>query len=100
MKTQAKIQTHLSGSLAKFALLIEPYPWLSRFWDWHKKSCNIEALEKAMGGMSHGERILAQFFLSLWTRENHGFDMLEAASTLDCEECVMISAWLTEPFWP
>ncbi|MCF6256185.1 MAG: hypothetical protein L3K25_07770 [Gammaproteobacteria bacterium] len=90
----------LSTSQAQFALLIDKFPRFSKYWDWTKRECNIEALNDEMGVMSHGERILAQFFLSVWTHENQRFDILEAAGTLDQNGRQAIIDWLTDPFWP
>ena len=97
---KAETQIRLSTSQRQFASLIEPYSWLSKYWDWEKKECDTEALNKVLGVLSHGERILAQFFLSVWLHENQDFDFLDAASVLDQEDRQMISAWITEPFWP
>jgi len=100
MVSQVNIQTQMSASQARFALLIEPFPWLSKYWNWKNKECDIDTLKDAMCVMSHGERILAQFYLSVWTHNPYGFDLLEAASILDQEDRQIISNWLSEPFWP
>nr|WP_247595141.1 hypothetical protein [Salmonella enterica] len=49
--------------------------------------------------MSHGEAVLARFFLSLWNGSNAGFDLVEAAG-LDDRERQLIARWLADPFWP
>ncbi len=50
--------------------------------------------------MSHGECVLAKFFLFVWTQNNHAFDIVEAASVLDQPDRQVIIDWLTNPFWP
>ena len=91
----------LSKSQLRFATLIEPYPWLEKYWRWGdgEYDCDTKSLDKDIGVMSHGERVLAQFFLAVWTGKNKGFDILEAASVLDVSDREMIAGWLAEPFW-
>ena len=84
----------------KFAELLNHYQYLKPFWNWEKKECDIDALTKRISTISHAEAIIAKFFLSLWTHENHGFDIFEAVSTLDDEDLAMINHWMNAPFWP
>lgn len=91
---------NLSPSQARFALMIDQYPRFSKYWNWEKRECDIDRLNEAMGVMSHGERILAQFFLSVWKNNNQSFDLLDAASVLDLPERKIIIEWLRDPFWP
>ena len=98
MSSTATNVIKLSPTQALFALMIEPFPRLSAYWNWEHRTCDTEALDDAMGIMSHGERILAQFFLSLWTHNSRGFDMFEAASVLDQEWRQVIVDWLADPF--
>jgi len=65
-----------------------------------KKECDIDLLEKHMKTFSHGERILPQFFLSVWIHNNYSFDLFEAASVLDEESRAVIVSWLISPFYP
>ena len=90
----------LSSGQAQFADLIQSFPWLEKYWDWDKRECAYETLKENMGVMSHGEQIIAQFFLGVWTHKDEGFDILEAASVLDRETRQLITGWLVEPFWP
>ncbi len=54
-----------------------------------------------MGAMSHGEKIMAQFALAVWNGRNEdGFDITEAAATLDDKRRKLIASWLLDPFWP
>ncbi|ERK05609.1 hypothetical protein L580_3319 [Serratia fonticola AU-P3(3)] len=84
----------------RFYNLIAEYPRIAAFWDWQNKSVDIDALELAIATMSHGEQILAKFFLSVWLGKNSGFDVIEAASALDVKKRAIIANWLMSPFWP
>ena len=94
------MSSNLSSGQAQFIILLEHFPRLTAYWDWDKRECDYEALKDNMGAMSHGEKIIAQFLLGIWTHNDHEFDILEAASVLDRETCQLISDWLMEPFWP
>jgi hypothetical protein len=92
----------LSSGQAQFAALIQSFPWLAkyRYWDWDKRECAYETLKENMGVMSHGEQIIAQFFLGVWRHNDQEFDILEAASVLDRETRQLITGWFVDPFWP
>lgn len=91
---------NLSPGQARFALLIDPYPKFSVYWDWAKKECNPEAIKNALPSMSHGEQIMLKFFLSVWLHKDQGFDFIEAANILDDEQVRVVTEWMAEPFWP
>jgi len=84
----------------KFISLLEHFPRLTAYWDWDKRECDYETLKENMDTMSHGEKIIAQFLLGVWTHNDHDFDILEAASVLDRDARKVITDWLMEPFWP
>lgn len=90
----------LSSGQAKFALMIEPYPRISVYWNWEARECAPEAIELALPSMSHQEQIMMMFFWSVWTHENKGFNFIEAASILDSEHMEIITNWMNNPFWP
>ena len=76
-------------------------PRLKDYWDWERGACHVEALCDDMGTWSHGERIMAQFALAVWQGRNDlGFDLIEAARTLNEQDRAVIEEWLAEPFWP
>jgi len=100
MNTNNFTHINLSQEQAQFAVMIDSFPWLSKFWNWEKRECDIDLLEKQMQSFSHGERILAQFFLSVWTHENHSFDLFEATSVLDKKNREVIIDWVANPFYP
>ena len=98
--SQTTRSLELSSGQAQLAALIQSFPWLAKYWDWDKRECAYETLKENMGVMSHGEQIIAQVFLGVWTHKDHEFDILEAASVLDIETRQLITDWLMDPFWP
>jgi len=94
------MSSNLSSGQAQFKNLLEHFPRFAPYWNWDERECAYETLKENMGAMSHGERIIAQFLLGVWTHNDHDFDILEAASVLDAEACQLIADWLMEPFWP
>lgn len=97
--TSTKV-TSLTRMQEKFFSLLSTFPHIETFWDRDSSEVNVDALQNAMGGMSHGERVTAAFMLSVWTGNNHQFDMIEAAACLDPEWRAVIVEWLRDPFWP
>lgn len=91
---------NLTPEQARFADLLAPYSRFSGYWDFEQRECREDALRSGLHAMSRSERQLALFFLSLWTGQDEGFDMLEAASVLDGRERKLLIGWLTDPFWP
>lgn len=47
MSPHAINSINLSPGQARFALLIEPYPKYSEYWNWEKKECDPDAIEAA-----------------------------------------------------
>lgn len=91
----------LTPEQRRFKSLLDGYPFLRPYWDFSTRSCRIEELQESMRVFAHGERILGQFFLGLWSGSNaSAFDMFEAAQTLDPSDAAMLAEWLQEPFWP
>lgn len=99
--TPLSIKTiNLSQGQARFALLIEPYPKFSVYWNWENKECDPDAIANAIPSMSHGEQIMLIFFWSVWLHQDKGFDLIEAASVLDKEYMKIVTDWMIDPFWP
>ena len=91
----------LSESQHLFFELLARAPWLTPYWNMEERACHIDRLEGAMGSWSHGEQILARFFVMVWFGQNRmDFDLLDAASVLDHPQRILIVHWLSEPFWP
>ena len=100
MNTNSINNINLSSGQANFALLIEPFPRFSQFWNWQKAECDPDAIKNALPAMSHGEQIMMTFFWSVWTHQNKEFDFIEAASILDNTDMKVITDWMNDPFWP
>jgi hypothetical protein len=51
--------------------------------------------------MSHGEQIMARFFVAVWLGENRfDLDLVDAAATLDDTHRQLIVDWLAKPVFP
>lgn len=95
------ITKYLNDEQKRFYDLIVTYPRIASFWDWEKREVNIEQITTAIPAMSHGEQLLANFFVSLWLgKSTWGADVIEVAAELDNKERMMIANWLVAPFWP
>ncbi len=91
----------LTPEQKQFVELLERWPRLLSFWDFNVCECNVAALEEQLGGMSHGERILAQFYLDIWLRDDRRrFDLFEAVATLDHDAFSIVQDWIDNPFYP
>lgn len=88
------------SSLQRFADDVSRFPDIARHWNFEAKEVDIDGIERAMETMSHGERALASFFLSVWTHENQAFDLIDAAAVLDPDKRAVVAAWFVKPYWP
>ncbi|QGR66756.1 hypothetical protein [Yersinia intermedia] len=92
---------YITDDTRKFHDLINVYPRFAAFWDGEKMDLNVRKLNTAITTMSHGEQIMAQFFVSLWLGSNgNHFDIFDAAAVLDKNELIAIAKWLADPFLP
>ena len=97
----AEINTSLSQSQAKFALMLERAPYLKPLWDLEKREYIPQLIDSYLATASHGEIIMAKFFLGVWMgKDDFDFDLFDAASTLDSERRKIIVDWFQNPFWP
>jgi DNA primase len=68
------------------------------------KTWDPKEFDKATSKLSSGERVVAQFILSVWNRQTKWkcgrFDAVEAAAKLDHANMQPISRWLQQPWWP
>ena len=95
------VYPELSPEQRQLERLLTQYPRLYGYWDFDKRDCDIDALNKAMGALSSGEQIMAAFFMAVWTGESDtSFSIVAAAKTLDPEHCQVIADWLAAPFFP
>jgi len=91
----------LSPEQRQFKQLLDNYPSLTPFWNFGTRDCNLQALESALPAMSHGEQIMARFFVAVWLGENQfGFDLIDASATLDDAYRQIIIDWLSNPIFP
>ena len=75
-------------------------PRFVSYWDFDSRSCNLEAVERDIGAMSHGEQIMLRFFVAVWCGENGPFDFIDAARSLEDPDRQVIIDWLTNPVLP
>ena len=93
---------NLSRSQERFnQLLVERAPFLLHLWDIHERAYRPDVVDEFLATASHGEAIVARFFLGVWRNENEfEFDPIEAASVLSSDHMEIITDWLKKPFWP
>lgn len=92
--------TYLDGETRKFFKMAEDLNLIKLF-DVEKREYNPERVDNFLAVASSGERVTAQFLLSVWRHDNEfGFDIIEAARTLDDKHLKIIAEWIADPFWP
>ena len=85
----------------RFKALLNEVPELHPFWDWEQRNCRINELKQFMNVCSHGERIMASFFASIWLHDDtFVFSLIEAADVLDVKHRQIIVEWMSDPFFP
>lgn len=92
--------TPLDSSRIRFSRLIKLHPIFARYWNEDRGELEYQLMKEGLKGLSHGEKIMGAFFLSVWCDDNEGFDFLEAAGKLDLENKRIVMTWFTDPFWP
>lgn len=101
IKKEKKIMSGLSSEQSDFAAMLEKAPYLKHLWDFNERMFIPEKVEQFLGTASHGEAIMARFYLGVWRRENEfEFDLFEAAKTLDSANLKIIIGWLEGPVTP
>jgi len=92
---------NLTSDQAKFALILEQHPQLFNIWNFEKAEYDVAAMREYLAVCSTGEKIMANFFIAVWTRDNtNGFDIFEALRLLGNKELNVIKSWVADPFWP
>lgn len=86
-----------SESQTRFFELVTLYPAIACFWDREARECRMTSAD--LNGMSHGEKVMANFFMAIWFHKNRDFSLIEAAMVLDEPHRKVIAAWLRDPFW-
>ncbi len=70
------------SSRDRYRLMLQTFPLLANYWNTDDDCLRYDELKEAIGVLSRGEQIMARFYLSVWTGENHDFDFLDAAALL------------------
>ena len=84
-----------------FELMICPYPDIYALWDFDRAEYSPDMAREYLAMASHGERVLAKFFLCVWLNTNEfDFDLFDAAAVLAPDELQTIVEWLENTFWP
>ncbi len=90
----------LSEEQRQFKLMLSAYPRFMRYWDFDQRDCHLDAIERDISSMSHGEQIMLRFFVAVWLGENGCFDLIDAVKTLDEDQLQVITSWLNKPVFP
>lgn len=91
----------LTLNQARFEALTRPYLDIYSLWDFDRAEYSPDMAREYLATASHGERVLAKFFIGLWLNENEfDFDLFDAAFVLAGDERQLIADWLLDPFWP
>lgn len=88
------------GDRDRFFCVLAGYPAISKIFDEANECYYPEKLEEYLGVASHGECIMANFFVSVWKHQNMDFDFIDAAATLDHVHKRVILEWMVSPYWP
>ena len=90
----------LNDEQRQFKVLLDRYPRFVPYWNFDDRSVDIDAIERDIGVMSHGEQLMLRFFIAVWVGETRDFDFIDAVKTLDHEELQVIVNWLKDPVFP
>lgn len=89
-------------SQRKFFKMLGKVSFLKRYWDEKRGDLLIDELNEDIGLMSLGERVMVQFFVSVWDHNNkrYGFDLVYAMQSIDEENQKIIAEWVLNPYYP
>lgn len=87
-------------NVQRFYEMISDYSWAIPLWDENTRTMVPEAIEKFKSTASQNEKIMLQFFMTVWHGHETEFDISEAAKMLDRQERNVIADWFLNPFWP
>lgn len=91
----------LTPEQRQFKQMLDRYPRFIAYWDFNDRSVDLDAVNREIGVMSSGEQLMLQFFVSVWCGDNElGFDLIDAAKSLDDSDRKVIVDWLTNPVFP
>ena len=103
LNNDEKKELHMSmtNEQAEFALMLEKAPYIKHLWDLKERLFIPEKVEQYLATASHGDAIMARFFLGVWRRENEfDFDLFEAVKVLDQGNLKIIMDWMEKPLCP
>lgn len=63
----------LNDNQKRFYRLLAQYPRIAQYWDWEKREVDVERITADVPAMSHGEQLLAHFFVSVWLGKFCGY---------------------------
>ena len=97
-----QLNTALTKEQARFAVwLEESAPNLLPLFDFEQTTYLPEKVEQYLAVASHGQTIMARFFLGVWRHaDEFDFDFIDAAGTLDKQQMKVITDWIQDPLWP
>ena len=96
-----ELNTSLSAGQAAFALMLEKAPYLESLWNMREREYLPEKVDQYLETASHGQAIMARFFLGVWRHDNEfNFDLIDSVSVLDKNNLKIIMDWMADPFWP
>jgi len=90
----------LNDEQRHFKDLLDSYPRFMPYWDFDNRSVDLEAIDRDIGVMSHGEQLMLRFFIAVWVSETREFDFIDAVKTLDHDQLEVITNWLKDPVFP
>lgn len=88
------------SSREQFRFMLQNHPRLAHYWNEQDDCLRYVEMKEGLGVLSHGEQIMARFYMSVWRHKNHDFDILDAAAMLDTRDKKIILSWFADPFWP
>lgn len=84
----------------RFFKMLNTCPRLAPLWDQENRKMKPD-FEKAIAGMSSGEKAMARFYAGVWLgRNDYGFDLIAAMHTLDEANRRIILDWVIKPVFP
>jgi len=81
-----------------FLSSIAGYESISIYWNFHERTCDTLSLMNALSKMPINEKIMARFFLSIWSGNNFGFDLFKDISFLSYDDIGTIIDWMSKPY--
>lgn len=90
----------LTENEQRFKAIIDKHlMYLSPFFNYSTKTCNLDRLSRFIQTASNGEAIMAKFAANVWCAENVlNFDFVRDVRSLDDQNLSVIRTWLDDPF--